>query len=759
MTDEQGAIRARRGPLLHAVICAGRADTAAAETLVRRLAANRIAATLITPDRSDAALPNKPFVLLAVLSRAGSIDTDFIATIAGSSPDPVQQLLLTLDDAAIPEALADWERFEPGAYRGLERLMRHLWSIISRGDLETTRSLSSGKTTISTESAPAAPGFQGTIRLPRLEQDGQLRRLGRGRPLQAWPLNSRFTLVVACGGAALFDIVDQRCYWEIDAPVQCAALSSDGRQLALAGEQIWLWDIDQGRLHGSFAPPAGLTRCLAFRPDNDILASGMDTGNILFWRTDNPAHTIAPFAMLQAHRRSVQQLAFAPAGRILASFAADRRLRLWDTLDRSLLNELPHPLANLSSLALHPTRNLVASSAGDHTIRLWQFDSNRSLAEWHSPEAGIECLAFHPQGIALAVGYADGRLELRHMGELSLQIEPPATGRQQLPASIRALNFSRSGDELAVVLHDQSVQIRHGLTLESLAELQQHVAAVSSLAFSPDGRMLAAGYADGRLLIRSFIDRDQTVVFSGHSARIIDLGFTEDGTMLTTLSQDRSMRTWLSANGRQQQMLTLNSLVHCGTCVRRTRLFAVAAGDTMVRLWQANGETVGQLRGPETRIEALAGESNGQYIAAGSYDGQIWIWEAGKQGSRSGGRRLSGHRDRLRALCFAAGGKLLASGDDRGQLRIWHPGDGRCLHDYRPTNVPVTAVAFSPDGNSLAAGDQEGNLWIWQRVGDREPLCISAHAGSIHCLEYAPDGSALASGSSDGTIRIWALPI
>ncbi len=758
MTDERGAIRARGGPLLHAVICAGQADAAAAETLRQRLLANRIAVTLMTPDRNDVPPPNGPFVLLALLSRAGSIDTEFIARVAGSDPAPRQQLLLTLDDVAIPEVLAGWERFEPGAYRGLERLMRHLWSIISRRDRDVAIPSSARRTAAPAAAEPPTPEFRSTIRLPRLEQDGQLRRLGRGRPLQAWLINPRFVLVAAGGGAALFDIRDQRCYWEIDAPVQCAALSSDSRRLALANEQIWLWDIEQGHLLGTLAPPAGLTRCLAFRPDNDILVSGMDTGNILFWRTDNPAHTIAPFAMLQAHRQAVQHLAFAPNGRILASFAADRRLRLWDTLDRSLLNELPHPRANLTCMAFHPQRDLLVTGAGDQVIRFWQFQHTHSLAEWQSPKTGLECLAFHPQGNALAAGYADGRLALWPIAELPPQPDSPEARYQSLPAGIRALNFSSSGDELAVVLRDQSVAIRQGGTLETLAELQQHVAAVSSLAFSPDGRTLAAGYADGHLLIRSFVDRNQKMAFSGHSARIIDLGFTADGDMLTTLSQDRSVRAWLTASGQEQQMLTLNSLVHCGSCARQARIFAIAAGDGIVRLWRANGETAGQLRGPDSRIEVLASDPAGTFIAAGTGDGQLWLWELGKSGNRGGERRLSGHRDRLRALGFAGGGKLLASGDERGQLRIWRAADGQCLHEHRPTNLAITALTFSPDGSSLAAGDQEGNLWIWRQIGAKTPLCIAAHAGSVHCLEFAPDGSALASGSSDGTVRIWALP-
>jgi WD40 repeat protein len=758
MTDEHGTIRARSGPLLHALICAGRADTAAAETLRRRLLANRIAATLMTPDQSAAAPPTDPFVLLALLSHAGSIDTNFIAGVAGSRPAPVQQLLLTLDDVAIPEVLADWERFEPGAYRGLERLMRHLWSIISRGHRNVAAPANDRNPGTSAEPELLTPGFQGTIRLPQLEQAGQLRRLGRGRPLQAWPLNPRFTLVVAGGGAALFDIRDQHCCWEIDAPVQCAALSHNGQRLALAGEQIWFWDIEQGRLLSTLNPPAGLTRCLAFRPGNDVLVSGTDTGNILFWRSDDPAHTIAPFAVLQAHRQAVQHLVFAPNGRILASCAADHRLRLWDTLDRSLLNELPHSQANPTCLAFHPEHDLLVTGAGDHIIRFWQFNRKLCLAEWPGPETGLACLAFHPQGAALAAGYANGRLALWPIADLPQQFAMPEANRQSLPAGVRTLNFSSSGDQLAIVLRDQRIQIRQSLTLEPLAELQQHVAAVSSLAFSRDGRTLAAGYADGRLLIRSFVDRNQKVVFSGHSARIIDLGFSEDGTMLTTLSQDRSIRAWLSANGRQQQMLALHSPVHCGACARQAGMVAIAAGDGVVRLRQASGEPAGRLRGPDSRIEVLASDPAGRFIAAGTGDGQLWLWEAGKSGSHMGGRRLGGHRDRLRSLAFASSSKLLASSDERGQLRIWRPSDGRCLHEHRPTNLAVTALAFSPDGNGLAAGDQEGNLWIWRQIHDKAPLCITAHAGIGHCLEYAPDGSALASGSSDGTVRIWALP-
>jgi WD40 repeat protein len=124
---------------------------------------------------------------------------------------------------------------------------------------------------------------------------------------------------------------------------QCSAFRPDGKIFASAGDWLFLWDAETGKLIGSYKRPGDLTTALAFRPDGKVLATG--------WRrkvdtTDYPnrsaislldAATGKELATLEAHNYAVACLAFSPDGKQLASGSGGLgEIKLWDVHGVSL---------------------------------------------------------------------------------------------------------------------------------------------------------------------------------------------------------------------------------------------------------------------------------------------------------------------------------------------------------------------------------------------------------------------------------------
>ncbi len=156
----------------------------------------------------------------------------------------------------------------------------------------------------------------------------------------------------------------------LDEPVSAAALSPDGRILAVAlchAPKVHLIDPDAGRMHDTLMSDSGAVFALAFSPDGTCLAAGDTAGRVLLWTTANPTRP----RTLEGHAGVVYGLGFTPDGRRLVSTGADRTARVWDVPAGRLVHQYQWHERWSTCLAVAPDGLTVATAGADHTIAVW----------------------------------------------------------------------------------------------------------------------------------------------------------------------------------------------------------------------------------------------------------------------------------------------------------------------------------------------------------------------------------------------------
>jgi eukaryotic-like serine/threonine-protein kinase len=154
-------------------------------------------------------------------------------------------------------------------------------------------------------------------------------------------------------------------------------------------------------------------------------------------------------------------------------------------------------------------------------------------------------------------------------------------------------------------------------------------------------------------------------------------------------------------------------------------------------------------------IRGLAWDPSGRYLAAGTADTYVYIWDMNNNRISS---TLAGHNAQAGFVCFSPNGDLLFSTSWDGTLLLFDPVRGQKVCSQRGLTC---GLPFSADGRRLGFIPNEGKLATWEIASSQEYriLRIEDEAGrSSRACAYGPDGRLLVSCHKDG-LRIWNVAL
>jgi WD40 repeat protein len=192
------------------------------------------------------------------------------------------------------------------------------------------------------------------------------------------------------------------------------------------------------------------------------------------------------------------------------------------------------------------------------------------------------------------------------------------------------------------------------------------------------------------------------------------------------------------------------------------RFIASGSEDHTVRIWDATtGQSLRTLASATSDVFSVSFSHDGKHLAVASADGKLRLWDF-QSGTEVSEAAVPGFM--ATAICHPKTSVVVTAEIDRtaslntSTVRVWDfRAAGATPVQKRHWSVPgeVATLAFSVDGSALATAGSDHVIRVWAVENGKKFLELRGHTDKIQGLAFSPDGHYLASVGMDRTIRIW----
>jgi WD40 repeat protein len=480
---------------------------------------------------------------------------------------------------------------------------------------------------------------------------------------------------------------------------------------------------------------ASTVNTVAWAPDGSLLATASDDSTVKLWSTNGSL-----VRTLTTHPYQATALAFSPDGTKLAvgtysggyyySSNCLGRVQLWQATNGwtgsnvAILRTTTNKFGKITAVAFSPDGAKLASCTSGGSNYVHQV-SNGALLTAKSVYTTNRLINLETNAAALALAFSTGGFLASGCEDGTIRVWTSTwaqvwNNNTAHSSNVTAVAFSPNGSTLASASLDQTVRLWTATNWTSLGTLLGHTSGVNSISFSPDSRTLASGSTDGSIKLWDLAGFTCLTTFWAHADAVLSVAISPDGTRLASGGADNNARLWLLERGILSQKL--------GDHTDLIKAIAISPDGTLCAT-AANDQSI--------QVRRLV-------------DGMLL-------------RTLPGHTGCVSSVAFALDSAVLASGGGPldPALKLWRVNDGALLRTIAANSNGVMALAFSPDGATLAAGGDfdEHTIRLWN-AGDGTLLrTLAGHSNGVTTLAFSPRGDRLVSGGRkfDHTVKVWAV--
>eukprot|EP00818_Percolomonas_sp_WS_P002320 CAMPEP_0117440858 /NCGR_PEP_ID=MMETSP0759-20121206/3314_1 /TAXON_ID=63605 /ORGANISM="Percolomonas cosmopolitus, Strain WS" /LENGTH=504 /DNA_ID=CAMNT_0005232651 /DNA_START=157 /DNA_END=1671 /DNA_ORIENTATION=+ len=305
-----------------------------------------------------------------------------------------------------------------------------------------------------------------------------------------------------------------------------------------------------------------------------------------------------------------------------------------------------------------------------------------------------------------------------------LVVHPPTKKHKQLKfdTEVNTIAFSPDNQYLAIGLFDKTVRLYDTNTYQESKILANCTESLLRVNFSHDAQYCLGSFGESVNIWSTQTGRSLHTL-TGHTKKIYAADFSSDSTRVVTGSHDRSMKIWDTSRGALIKTIVTScrSTVNDLELSKPSNLIVSAHFDNSIRIHDLKScKLVTELPKNHTQqVTSVNISRDGKYVLSMGRDHSLRVWDLRnfKQVYVFTNSAFKNQLNWNKAV-FSPRGEYIAAGSSNGQLFVWDIlGGGLYQHPSIPLKAhkdQISGVSWRDDGSEIASCGRDKLVTVFQ---------------------------------------------